>query len=244
LRRDGRDEQRTIVAAERREVVAGRFPRPGAGPRVFTVPRGEGSIVIHMDTLEMHVDSMRRRIDSLRVNLRRRHGDSLVIRYDTAVRILRDSLLHVLPRLEGRVREGVTPFFMEFGMRSMAGAEFAEMNPGLGRYFRTNQGLLVLQVAPQTPAARAGLQPGDVVVEANGNRVARVGDLRTAFTRADGQEVRLTLLRDGRRQNVSVRWDGARGMRYRVETAERVLRGEAERVRARTAEPPRSRTRP
>jgi S1-C subfamily serine protease len=192
----------------------------------------------------MHVDSIRRRMDSLRVHLRRRHGDSLVIRYDTAVRILRDSLLHVLPRVEGRVREGLAPFFMEFGMRSLAGAEFAEMNPGLGRYFRTNQGLLVLQVAPETPAARAGLQPGDVVVEANGSRVARVGDLRTAFTRADGQEVRLALLRDGRRQNVSVRWDATRGMRYRVESADRVLRGEVERMRVRTAEPQRSRTRP
>ncbi|HEU4559348.1 MAG TPA: PDZ domain-containing protein [Longimicrobium sp.] len=225
LRRDGREEQRTVIAAERRERIARRIPDDVRG-RVFTIPRDRGTVVIRMDTLQMHVDSMLRRVDSLRVSLRRQHGDSIVIRYDTVARVLRDSLLRVLPRLEGRVREGVRPFFMEFGMRSMAGAEFTEMNPGLGRYFRTDHGLLVLQVAPQTPAARAGVQPGDVVVEANGTRVERVQDLRAAFTRADGQEVRLTLLRDGRRQQVSVRWDPYRGVRYHLEGA-----GRGERIR-------------
>lgn len=252
LRRDGREEQRTVIAAERRERIAATFPR-GLPGRVYNVPRGDGSIVIHLDTLEMHVDSLRRRVDSLRGNLRRRHGDSIVVRYDTVMRVLRDSLLRVLPTLEGRVRERV-PFLMDFGMRSMAGAEFAEMNPGLGRYFRTNQGLLVLQVAPETPAARARLQPGDVVVEANGNRVARLGDLRSAFTRANGQEVRLTVVRDGRRQQVPVRWEAPRGERFRIETTERARRGERIRVveparthrgeRVRVVEPTRTPARP
>ncbi len=190
-----------------------------------------------MDTLEMHMDSLLTRMDSLRGRLRLRHGDSLVIRYDTIVRVLRDSLMRTMPRLDRQLREGLTPFFMEFGPRSMAGAEFAEMNAGLGCYFRTNEGLLVLPVGPETPAARAGLQAGDVVVEANGAVVRRVGQLRDAFVRADGQEVRLTVLRDGRRQQLPVRWEPARGVRIRVENAERVRATERTRERLRTTQP-------
>jgi serine protease Do len=100
----------------------------------------------------------------------------------------------------------------------VAGAEFAEMNAGLGKYFHTNEGLLVLQVGPQTPSGRGGLQAGDVVVEAAGRKVERVRDLRDAFTRGAGQEVRLTVLRDGRRQQLSVRWEpDTRVYRYETE---------------------------
>lgn len=236
LRRDGREEQRTIVAGERpRTMVWNGTPGEGG---VFAIPGGSGDrrIVIRMDTLEMHIDSLRHRMDSLRVFLRQRTGDSLVIRFDTAVRIMRDSLMRVLPRMEGRMREGITPFFYEFGLRSMAGAEFAEMNPGLGKYFHTNEGLLVLQVGPQTPGARAGLQAGDVVLEANGRRTNRVGDLREAFGRANGQEVRLTVLRDGRRVTVPVRWERPRNVQYRVETTDD---GDGPRVRVEQLEPTR-----
>jgi hypothetical protein len=69
--------------------------------------------------------------------------------------------------------------------------------------------------------------------------VRRVGQLRDAFMRADGQEVRLTVMRDGRRQQVPVRWEPARGMRFRVENTERVRATERARdaERARSAQP-------
>ncbi|HEU0055366.1 MAG TPA: PDZ domain-containing protein, partial [Longimicrobium sp.] len=112
--------------------------------------------------------------------------------------------------MEWRERfEGGMPFTMEFGMRGIAGAEFAEMNRDLGRYFRTDKGLLVLQVAPSTPAARAGLEGGDVVVKANGEAVETVSDLRRAFSRGDDGQVRLEVLRQGRRREIDVRWEGA-----------------------------------
>ncbi len=237
LRRDGREEQRTLVAGQRPDQMVYTIPREGPGG-VYTIPPGDRRIVIRMDTIANHMDSLLVRMDSLRVHLRERRGDSLVIRFDTAVRILRDSLMHAVPRLDQQLREGLTPFFMEFGPRSIAGAEFAEMNADLGRYFHTSEGLLVLQMGPETPAARAGLKPGDVVVEANGVAVRRVGQLRDAFVRADGQEVRLTLLREGRRVQLPVRWERPRGARVRIENGERVR---VERIR--TAEPARPRNR-
>ena len=47
----------------------------------------------------------------------------------------------------------------------LAGAEFRALTPELGEYFGLENGLLVLRVIPETPAARLGLRGGDVVVE-------------------------------------------------------------------------------
>jgi S1-C subfamily serine protease len=96
------------------------------------------------------------------------------------------------------------------------------MNEGLGRYFRTSEGLLVLQVAPESPAARGGLEAGDVVVRAGGRDVKDVGDLREAFSDADARTVRLTVVREGRRRELDVRWEAPNVRRFRTE--ERIQR--------------------
>jgi S1-C subfamily serine protease len=187
---------------------------------------GDRRIVIRKDTIQAHMDSLLKRVDSLRVGLYRgRGGDSVVIRVDTVLSLLRDSLLQAFPRELRRldreglrtIERGVEPFFFEFGRRSIAGAEFAEMNEGLGRYFRTSEGLLVLQVAPESPAARGGLEAGDVVVRAGGRAVEDVGDLREAFSGAEGRTVRLTVVREGRRRELDVRWEAPAVRRFRTE---------------------------
>ena len=234
VRRDGREEERVVVAAERpRRLV---YRDGGDLPDgVVVLPRGDERIVIRMDTLAENMDSLLTRMDSLRVHLRRHAGDSIVIRMDTMMRVWRNGMARALPRagetlerLGGEAR--MLPYMFEFGARSIAGAEFAEMNAGLGRYFHTSEGLLVLQVSPETPAARGGLQPGDVVVEANGRRVADVGDLREAFARGQGQEVRLNVIREGERRQLSVRWDP---LDCRTWQRHRQRRADEERVRTR-----------
>lgn len=216
---ESRDVERVLVAAARPQRIVSAIP--GMGHGTWVVP-GDGRIVIRMDTIAGRVDSLMVRMDSLRTRLRMRGGarDSLVFRYDTIVRVWGDSLRRAWPRVQSEFRAAVPggTFLYDFASRSVAGAEFAEMNAGLGRYFRTNEGLLVLQVSPQTPSARGGLQAGDVVLEAAGRKVERVRDLRDAFTRANGQEVRLSVLRDGRRQQVSVRWEPPRGGTFRFDS--------------------------
>ena len=216
VRRDGQETDRVVVAAARpRSMVYG---LPGNVPGTVWTP-GDRRVVIRLDTIAGDIDSLVTRMDSLRTRLRTRMRgrDSVVIHMDTVWRVMRDSLRSAWPRASREFRATV-PFLNEFGSRSVAGAEFTEMNAGLGRYFHTSEGLLVLQVSPQTPSARGGLQPGDVVIEAAGRRVQRVRDLREAFTRANGQQVRLTVLRDGRRQQLSVRWEEPRTRVYRYDT--------------------------
>jgi len=59
-----------------------------------------------------------------------------------------------------------------------------------------SQGALVAEVAPGSPAARAGLQPGDVVTELGGKPVKDAGELATALRKlAPGQIARLKVSR-------------------------------------------------
>ncbi|HEX7089365.1 MAG TPA: PDZ domain-containing protein [Longimicrobiales bacterium] len=97
------------------------------------------------------------------------------------------------------------------GQRGVAGAEFVEMNDGLAQYFGgVEDGLLTLRVAPATPAARARLEPGDVVVSVDGRPVRTVGDLRAALVRdgAGGPRViRLGIVRKGERRELRLTAD-------------------------------------
>lgn len=118
-------------------------------------------------------------------------------------------------RLEGALGQG-EPFFMELGRRSAAGAELAEMNEGLSAYFGGQRaGALVIEVSPESPAARAGLQPGDVIVRAGGEEVEDPADVRMALTRAEDGRVALEVIRQGRRRELSLEWTGGTRMFHR-----------------------------
>ncbi len=108
------------------------------------------------------------------------------------------------------------PFFMELGRRAAAGAELAEMNEGLSRYFGgLTDGALVIEVAPNTPAARAGLEAGDVILRAGGREVSDPEDVRRALMAAEDGEVVLEVQRQGRRRELTIEW----------EERDRVIRG-------------------
>jgi serine protease Do len=71
---------------------------------------------------------------------------------------------------------------------------------------KDDKGALVADLAPGGPAARAGLQTGDLVTRIDGLEVKSNGDLtrRVGLVRV-GQDVRLTVLRDGRAQEITIR---------------------------------------
>lgn len=67
------------------------------------------------------------------------------------------------------------------------------------------EGALVAQVLPDSPAAAAGLEPGDVVVEFNGNDVATSGALPPMVGQAAvGSTVPVVVMRDGERETLDV----------------------------------------
>ncbi|WP_233506080.1 Do family serine endopeptidase [Rhodoferax lacus] len=71
-------------------------------------------------------------------------------------------------------------------------------------------GALVSSVLPQSAAAAAGLQPGDVITEVNGEAIERSGDLSSRISQqAPGDRVKLTLWRDNKELVVSVKLGSA-----------------------------------
>ena len=69
-------------------------------------------------------------------------------------------------------------------------------------------------VTPGDPADRAGIKPGDGILAVNGERVVFRPQLIEAISRNSGHDVNLTIIRNGRQQQVTVRPEkrGDRGM--------------------------------
>ena len=97
---------------------------------------------------------------------------------------------------------------------AVAGAEIVRLNAALGETFGVKAGVLVLNVGSGTPAERAGLRGGDVIVAAGGTPVTAPQALSLAVRRATDRQVSLEVVRKARKQTVVLRWcaaDGAPG---------------------------------
>lgn len=88
----------------------------------------------------------------------------------------------------------------------IAGAEIVRVSPDLGEPFGVEVGLLVLSVAPNTPAAQAGLRPGDVIVRVDGQEVALPIALRRALERAEGNALNLEIVRKKKKATLKLTW--------------------------------------
>jgi serine protease Do len=93
--------------------------------------------------------------------------------------------------------------------RAFIGISSREITPEVARYFNlpVEEGVVVVTVAPNSPAARAGIRQGDFVVGMNGSPIRDSGDLvRLLRARRPGDTARLQLVgENGARREVSVR---------------------------------------
>ena len=83
------------------------------------------------------------------------------------------------------------------------GIAFQEMGEQLARYFKVEGGVLVTDVAEDSPAARAGVKAGDVIVGLGGKAVKDGRDLHEAIGGASGT-VTLAVRREGRAMDLSI----------------------------------------
>lgn len=92
-------------------------------------------------------------------------------------------------------------------IRGYLGLSLDELNAGLARVLRlrTTRGALVTHVDDDSPAAKAGLLPGDFIVTFDGAEVTSADDaLQRIRRKKAGAEVSMTLIRKGEPQDVKV----------------------------------------
>ena len=88
------------------------------------------------------------------------------------------------------------------GSPATFGVRFAELNEGLGQYFGTNQGVLVLEASRDNALK---LQPGDVVQSIGDDRVSETSDVVRALRGYEaGEQVRIAIRRQQRDESLEV----------------------------------------
>lgn len=88
------------------------------------------------------------------------------------------------------------------------GVELQELNASLAEYFgvKEDEGVLITEVEKNSPAEKAGLVPGDVIVSIDGESVQDVGDVVEAISdKEKGDSVVVGYVRKGTRAEVTVK---------------------------------------
>ena len=86
------------------------------------------------------------------------------------------------------------------------GIRTTELTGQLAEYFEVARGLLVTWVVPDSPAGRAGVRAGDVIVSLGGQPVARQEDLSFVLSAPadDDGKLPLEVVRRGRKESLSL----------------------------------------
>jgi serine protease Do len=95
------------------------------------------------------------------------------------------------------------------------GLQMAELTPELQQainqsnrevQIKQDQGVVILRVVPNSPAARAGVRPGDVIVRANNTDIQNPEQIQQQVDAVGlGNQLQMTISRGGRSQQVSIK---------------------------------------
>ena len=92
-------------------------------------------------------------------------------------------------------------------VRGYMGAHIQDVTPELAKQFGLSQGggVLISDVEPDKPAARAGVKKGDVILALNGVTAEGANSLRLAISQTPpGSTIKLTIWRDGKTLDINV----------------------------------------
>lgn len=90
--------------------------------------------------------------------------------------------------------------------RSYLGVMLQDIDRTLAESYKLSkpEGALITQVAPNSPAAKAGFKSGDVILKYNGSPISRTSDLLNYLNRTTpNQNIQLQVLRDDKIRNIS-----------------------------------------
>lgn len=119
-----------------------------------------------------------------------------------------------------RIGDGDEPMIIGIGgRRGFIGIRLVQISEDLRKHYGASKdaGVLVSEVGADSPAAKAGIQVGDIITQADGDRVDSARDLsRAVREKKTGDKVRLQVLRDRRAQEVTVTLEEREGREGRI----------------------------
>ncbi len=107
------------------------------------------------------------------------------------------------------IAKSVIPQLKEKGKvtRGMIGVQVQNVTPELAKSFGMSEakGALVAEVNPGTPAEKAGIQRGDIIIEFNGHPIQEMNELpRLVAETAPGSKATVKVLRNGKEMNFDI----------------------------------------
>ncbi len=99
-----------------------------------------------------------------------------------------------------------TPRIMMAHRHGRLGVSVIDLNPQLGEYFKVpdGKGVLVEKVHENTPAEKAGIRAGDIIVKLDDKEIATARELRRTLSSYEaGEEVRIEIIREGARRTIT-----------------------------------------
>lgn len=115
-------------------------------------------------------------------------------------------------RIGDEARDAVRQVMRTRGPR--LGIRYHELSDQLAGYFKVDDGVLVSSVDDESPAAKAGLKAGDVIVKLNGQAITDAADLGREVARLEpSAEATMTVQRDGHPLDLKVTVQGTRARR-------------------------------
>jgi serine protease Do len=99
---------------------------------------------------------------------------------------------------------GDNPFSYLPGNAAVVGFEGEGLNPQLAEFFGVKDGVLVRSVNPMTPAAKAGLKAGDVIVKVNGTPVMSPREITSMVRASRKKALVFTVVRNKKEMTLNV----------------------------------------
>ena len=96
------------------------------------------------------------------------------------------------------------PFVWRTGSGRRIGVGVTPLTKQLSEHFGVANGVMINEVRTDSPAAKAGLKAGDIIVEVEGKEVKSEIDLIRAIGERKEGDITLTIIRDRNRQTVRV----------------------------------------
>ena len=91
-------------------------------------------------------------------------------------------------------------------IRGWLGVVIQEVTPDIAEAIGVREGIIIAQVIKGSPADRAGLKVGDIIVALNGKKMDSVRDLQISIMRTKpGTVVTLTVIREGKKREIKVK---------------------------------------